>query len=383
MINVSSIEKTDHRKEEIKRLSFKVAEIELLLTALTILYVEISGLSIQDNINILISLCAFSLFILVFHYSGLQKIVSKWKLTIDTWAMIVFISFILWNTGKIGSPLLALYIFPIITASSMLGEGVAFLEMGLISAIFLLLSFTPSMLTTLTPEQLSGPLIQMFPLWLTGYVTIKLAKENDFVKSKIEELSYTDYLTGLYTMRIFMLLMEKELVRSSRFNYNFSLLIIDADNLKWVNDTYGHLAGDEMIKLFGETIKKNMRTTDIIARYGGDEFIVLLPETNVRNAYIAAERVRKVIEKSSYPVKGVTIQMTTSIGIASFPDNGTQIEELINKADKALLKGKKDGKNRGLIYADNFDADTEECTTPSGEETTMLQFSHLKNHSQA
>jgi len=340
------------KREELRGLNKRVAEIEWLLVSLVILYIEISGYSLLDAPGVLIALGCFTLFIIVSHYIALDAFISRTKLTIDTWAMIAFISYILWNTGKIGSPLLSLYLLVIITAGSTLGEVVAFLEVGLISAICILLSFTPSMLSTITISQLSGPFIQMFPFWLTAYVTIKLSKENAGAKEKIEQLSQTDHLTGLYNMRIFMILMEQEIMRAHRFSHFFTVLIIDADNLKAVNDRYGHIAGDRLIKHFAETIKANLRVTDIVARYGGDEFIVLLPETSTENALIAGERMRIVLEKTPFTVEGQQLKITGSIGYANYPDHGIDMNELINRADKALLMSKVKGKNRSTVFSE-------------------------------
>ena len=354
MIKPLSMQDQNLKIEELKGLNKRVAEIEWLLVALVILYIQISGFSLQENPGVLIALGCFTLFIIMSHYIGLDSIISKPKLTIDTWAMIAFISFILWNTGKIESPLLSLYLLVIITACSTLGEVVAFLEVGLISTICFLLSFTPSMISKLTLIQLSGPFIQLFPFWLTAYVTIKLSKENAGAKEKIEELSQTDYLTGLYNMRIFMVLMEQEIMRAHRFSHYFTIMILDADNLKSVNDRFGHPAGDRLIKHFAQIIKSNLRITDIVARYGGDEFIVLLPETTTENALIAGERLRKILENTPIIINEEPVKVTGSIGYASYPEHGVEMNELIRRADKALLSSKSQGKNRSIVFNDGL-----------------------------
>ena len=149
----------------------------MLLVVLVILFVKLSPSSLYNLQVIFLALSCFTVFILLTRYSWLGKISNKWKITIDTWVMITFITVVLWNTGKIESPLLGLYIFVIITAAITLGEKAAFLEAGLISAICLFLSFTPAALSNLTLLKMSGPLIMMFPFWLTAYVTIRLANE--------------------------------------------------------------------------------------------------------------------------------------------------------------------------------------------------------------
>ena len=342
------------KQDELTRLIKRVAEIEWLLVALVILYLKLSPISFQNLPVAFTALCCFALYILLSRYSWLRKISNQWKITVDTWVMIIFITVILWHTGKIESPLLGLYLFVIITAAITLGEKTAFLEVGLISTICLFLSFTPAALANLHLLNLSGPLIMMFPFWLTAYVTIRLANETKRAKEQIEHLSYTDYLTGLYNMRMFRVLMEQEILRSCRFKNQFSIMIIDADEFKSINDSFGHLAGDDMIKLFAQTIRSTLRATDIVARYGGDEFVALLPATDASQALIAAERLRTVIAKTACNINGENIHITASIGIAEYPGQGALINELLNNADKALLQSKETGKNKITALPNGF-----------------------------
>ena len=337
------------KEDELTRLIKRVAEIEWLLVALVMLYLKLSPISFQNLPVVYTALCCFTLFILFSRYSWLRNISNKWKITVDTWVMIIFITVIIWHSGKIESPLLGLYLFVIITAAITLGEKTAFLEVGLISTICLLLSFYPEALVNLTLLKMSGPLIMMFPFWLTAYVTIRLANETKRAKEHIEHLSYTDYLTGLYNMRMFCVLMEQEILRSSRFKNKFAIMIIDADEFKLINDTFGHLAGDEMIKSFAHTIRSTLRASDIAARYGGDEFVALLPETDAPKALIAAERLRAAVAKTVCTINGRNIQVTASIGIAEYPGQGALINELLHNTDKALLQSKEAGKNRSTV----------------------------------
>jgi diguanylate cyclase (GGDEF)-like protein len=128
--------------------------------------------------------------------------------------------------------------------------------------------------------------------------------------------------------------------------------MLDADNLKTINDAYGHEAGGRMIKLMGRTLQDNLRFTDIIARYGGDEFIILLPEAESTQAVKASGRIRAAIENTSLEISGEDISITVSIGIASYPEHGTEIHETMSKADKALYKSKERGRNRSTVFSD-------------------------------
>lgn len=164
--------------------------------------------------------------------------------------------------------------------------------------------------------------------------------------AKLYELAITDSLTKLFIRRHFDFLLESEIKRSIRYKHAISLLMMDIDNFKSINDNYGHQMGDEILRKISHTIKSTIRKIDMPCRYGGEEFAVVLPETNSPNAKIIAERLRKkvseIIVKSKYDN---TISPTISIGIASFPTDGQDCGELIKSADEALYFAKKIGKN--------------------------------------
>ena len=164
--------------------------------------------------------------------------------------------------------------------------------------------------------------------------------------AKLYELATKDGLTKLYIHRHFRTLLEAEITRASRYKHVMSLLMMDIDNFKHVNDTYGHLVGDRVLKEIAVTIKNTCRNIDVPARYGGEEFTVILPETAAKDATIIAERLRKNIAKIEVPIDDkVTLKTTISIGISEFPSSATDAEELISTADQALYKAKNDGKN--------------------------------------
>lgn len=164
--------------------------------------------------------------------------------------------------------------------------------------------------------------------------------------AKLYELATKDGLTKLYIHRHFRTLLESEITRASRYKHVMSLLMMDIDNFKHVNDTYGHLVGDRVLKEIAVTIKNTCRNIDVPARYGGEEFTVILPETAAKDATIIAERLRKNIAKIEVPIDDkVTLKTTISIGISEFPSSATTAEELISTADQALYKAKNDGKN--------------------------------------
>lgn len=174
--------------------------------------------------------------------------------------------------------------------------------------------------------------------------------------AKLYELATKDSLTKLYIHRHFRTLLDTEITRAARYGHVVSLLMMDIDNFKSINDTYGHLVGDKAIKEIARTIKSSIRTIDVAARYGGEEFTVILPETSAKDAVIIAERLRKNIEQIViHPEDNMSFGLSISIGISEFPVSAEEPEKLIECADKALYKAKNSGKNCIYVhYPDGF-----------------------------
>ena len=174
-----------------------------------------------------------------------------------------------------------------------------------------------------------------------------IAVENGLLHKRIEELAITDELTGLNNYRYFKESIHREIVRSSRYDLVFSLLILDIDNFKTINDTYGHPKGDEVLSCLAKIIKSSFhREIDILARYGGEEFAIILPQTTRERAYIVAEKMRREIEKGIFKQTGLPRPVTVSCGVAQYPEDGRTEDKLIKSSDTALYSAKNSGKNR-------------------------------------
>jgi diguanylate cyclase (GGDEF)-like protein len=165
-----------------------------------------------------------------------------------------------------------------------------------------------------------------------------------------EFMSVLDGLTGLYNRRQFEIGLEQEYYRSKRHPSDFSLAILDIDFFKKVNDTYGHQYGDYVIKTVAELMKQSFRKTDLLYRYGGEELVMIMPETNIEGALIPVQRLRRMIEDYDFNYNGIKAKVTASIGLTMNYQHFNSASEIVKSADDALYKAKEDGRNRVILY---------------------------------
>lgn len=174
----------------------------------------------------------------------------------------------------------------------------------------------------------------------------------------LEQLTITDAMTGLYNKRYILDRLDSEICHSARYNEPISFIMADIDFFKKINDKYGHICGDTLLKEIGRLIKTSIRSEDIAARYGGEEFLIVCPNTDSHGAKILAERIRKRTQNSKFTVKSHNIVLTLSIGIKSIkltPGTNAKhmIPKLIEQADAALYRAKLNGRNRVEVYGEN------------------------------
>jgi diguanylate cyclase (GGDEF)-like protein len=175
---------------------------------------------------------------------------------------------------------------------------------------------------------------------------VNMALDNAQLIQELEERATTDGLTRLYNRRHFMERAESEFERSRRYRRELSVFLIDADHFKSINDTHGHEAGDRALRALASACREGLRHLDVIGRYGGEEFVVLLPETSAALAYEAAERLRHSIEQMQIPLPEGKVRLTVSIGVATAGAETETVAALINQADRALYEAKRNGRNR-------------------------------------
>jgi diguanylate cyclase (GGDEF)-like protein len=179
-----------------------------------------------------------------------------------------------------------------------------------------------------------------------------IAIRNARLYGDMHSLAMTDSLTGLYTRRQFFELANLELEQVQRYGGTLSIIMVDIDNFKRVNDTHGHALGDQALQTVATHAQAELRTVDVIGRYGGEEIVILLASTDLQGAWQVAERLRQVLEKANIPNGNGTLRVTVSLGIASYDsDENPDLDTLIDRADQALRQAKQAGKNRVAVWS--------------------------------
>jgi diguanylate cyclase (GGDEF)-like protein len=344
-----------HEGEELQGFTHSMSELQWLLLILVMLYFHIPTRPIENPENLVTVMVSFAGFVLMFGYFRCCNREARWKLAVQTWGMTAFITFVLCYTGKTESPLLNLYLLVIIACAITLGKVMTMLEVMLIAACYLFLGYADYGIKIISAETFTTLMANFSPFLLVAYVTSLLAEDIHKAKRKITVLSQTDELTGLLNMRAFSTLLDKEISTAKRYPQPFTLMMIDVDGLKEVNDHSGHAAGTRLLKTVAASISDCVRTSDVLARYGGDEFVILMPHTRSEAARIAAERIRVAIHRASFDINGQRINGSASIGIASYPESTGTAGDVLEKADVALYKSKQSGRDRVTVYRRNIE----------------------------
>jgi len=300
---------------------------------------------------------------------------GRYRRPLEGIGAIVFLGLLMTFTGGAGSPfLVGFYLVAAGTALSSEGRAplaVALVGAGTIAAVGLLDAIIGG---PLEPEALAWVGINAVSLILLADIATAAARSQRHARDEALRASRFDALTGLYNRSFFFTTMEQEIRRSDRMGRGFTLLMLDLDDLKPVNDTFGHQWGDRLLKAIADTVRHTIRFTDAAARYGGDEFVVLLPETDAAGGYVVGEKLRRDIYALTLHAADRNVRSSVSVGLVAYPDDGGTIEQLVAAADVAMYEAKRRGKNRIVGYqmrtervATDIDADSHDLVqlTPS------------------
>jgi diguanylate cyclase (GGDEF)-like protein len=364
------------------------ATTNLLLLCVFLIWAYFS-LDLTHNAVPAIAVATWALFTLAYHGLLPDRRFTWRMLFYGNLADLIFATVLIWFSGRESSPFFFVYLLTIMAAALTLGLRPCFALAAFASGLYLvvgttalgeLIALPQALLQSATgqapPPDVSGVnprslltlsagialtlahgvgqlWANLAALWLTAYVAGFFAQETRRVREsvqeardKVEGFSRIDWLTGLYNRRHFDFLLAQEVARAARYNRPLAALIVDSDNLKVVNDTYGHQAGDHLIATLANLLRTEMRLSDTLVRYGGDEFVVLLPDTEPIGARFLAERLRSAIAAAQLTWQKQRIPITVTIGAASLPADAADGTSLVARADAALYVGKRAGRNR-------------------------------------
>lgn len=286
-----------------------------------------------------------AILVVLFHEVLPDRWRSRYTVAVEVVAALALASTLVWLTGGASSPFVFTFHLLAVAAALTMGSRLAVLIAAAASLAYIGQLLVASGVPALNIDLLRVG-INLGSLWLLAYLAGVYANSERRVRAKVLELSQTDALTGLFNRGQLFPRLEQEVQRTRRSGRGFCLLMIDLDGLKAINDSMGHLRGDEVLRSVGRVITSSIRGVDSAYRYGGDEFLILLPETEFIGAYVVAEKIREGAEEIGETLGTEDASTSVSIGLVSHPEDGMSTEELMIAADRAMYQAKSLGKNQ-------------------------------------
>ncbi len=317
-----------------------------------LLIVSGSGMWVDRQPAIYATLIIAGVFVLVSHEITPAPRPTTSRILIEATAAILFITLLVALTGNASSPFFFLY--------PLLVGGVSLITPPLI-AVALTLEAVGAFLFAGALGPLDGQAghdalvrigINLAALALLTYAAMVIARVQRQTRDAAVRLSTLDPLTDLYNRAFLFNAVDREIQRGRRYKRGFCLLMMDLDGLKAINDRFGHFQGDAVLRGVSQLITEGLRGIDVASRYGGDEFVAVLPETDPSGAYVVAEKIRRSVAEMVVESGGQQIRSSLSIGVVSYPEDGQTADELMIAADEAMYSSKRLGKNKVVGYAE-------------------------------
>lgn len=323
-----------------------MGNISWLLIALVALNIKL----LPPDHSSLFFLAGFSILLFFYNlnarYGVLSRRYSPFKIFVDLMVFLAFIVAVCWYTGRLTSPFMSLIYLILMATALTQGRRVTYFMAGLAITSYALLA-------SVDIREINYHLthiLEIFPFMLIAHLGAMLAGESESARQQVERLSLTDEVTGINNMRNFLLLSDIQQKLAKRYARPYAICMIDADNLKKVNDRHGHLAGTLLIQQVAGMITANVRSSDICARYGGDEFVIMFNETGKQEVASAVERIVSGMAATPFDFEGTAISTSLSAGLAGYPEDGEDVREVMANADEAMYVSKRGGKNRLTVF---------------------------------
>ena len=307
--------------------------------------VAATGLWADTQPAILVLLAFAGMFVLVVHDLLPTDILGPAKFVVEGSVAVTVATLLVALTGGVDSPFF--FVFPLIVggAALVVSSSITVALAGGATLGYILAVIAGSPEGALGPVTAATVGVNLTALILLAYAAMVVAREQRRTRDAAIRMSTVDPLTGLFNRTFFFAAVAREIARSARSGRGFCLLMMDLDDLKAINDRLGHFHGDRVLRGVGDVITDGVRRIDTAARYGGDEFVVLLPETDSTGAFVLAEKIRLGVNAMAIDL-GETTHPSISIGVVSYPRDGRTADELMISADNAMYTSKRAGKDR-------------------------------------
>lgn len=260
------------------------------------------------------------------------------KLAVQTWATALFVTFVVWHTGGADSPLLSLYLLPIVLAALVLSPSHLWLLVGAIATAYAAVAALGAGLEIATPAFAGRLFGAIGPFLLVAWLTSRLGTAVLAARRRATELTESDPLTGLANRAVFEEALKREQANAERSRACYSLLVVDVDELARINGELGTEAGDAALKLVGNVLRRTLRDTDLAARWSGDEFAVLLPTSDLAAASATGQRIRGAVHASTLNAGTKLIRCSVNVGAATFPRDAGEGRDLVGVAEQRMRK---------------------------------------------
>jgi diguanylate cyclase (GGDEF)-like protein len=314
--------------------------------------VAIVALTGTANAGAIYLLLAFGLILIELFQDVLPAAaLGRWRIPLEAFVVLIFLTVLISMTGGHQSPYFFGYILLVGAAALSTSDiGAAILavvcSLAYIGAVALGSGSEP-----LSTGDFGVVAFNLVSISLVMYVASVIGREQRRAREEALRLSRFDSLTTLHSRAYFTSELEQEILRATRTGRPFAIVMLDLDGLKAANDRFGHDWGDSLLKAVADVMRGDIRVTDVAARYGGDEFVLMLPETDLSGAVLVAEKVRVDISRVALPHNGAVVRTSASIGIVTFPDDGRTSAELMRRADLAMYEAKRRGRDQIVRFA--------------------------------
>ena len=304
-----------------------------------------------DETAIMVLLAAGLILIELFQDILPAAALGRLRVPTEALTALLFVTVLVTVTGGHASPFFFGYIL-LVGATALTNSGISSVALAILASLAYLLAVAIAAGgTPLEPSDFGRVAFNLIAIALVMYVTAVIGRQQREEREEALQLSRFDSLTKLHSRDFFVSELEQEILRASRTGRPFAIAMLDLDGLKAANDRFGHEWGDNLLLAVADVLRGGIRVTDVAARYGGDEFVLMLPETDIGGAILVAEKIRVDISRLALPHDGAVVRTSASIGIVTYPDDGRTSAELMRRADLAMYEAKRRGRDQIVRFA--------------------------------